>query len=233
MIRLLCFLCILSAPLSAQTKGQFIVSTDPHVEYVAGIPLRESWWSRPYEYAWAEQFVGPNLVVLDAACGISHPFKWLLGVTCKETWACDIDFRILHYDQILAETQRDLGYEAYRALNMNFSLREKVNRVKASICELPDTLPQFDRIFCISTLEHMDPASRKEALSEFARKLKPDGLVVITVAYPLVQIPEFLEAAKEAGLEPVSGADLEPPPPGAITDSWLSIYRCVFKHQRN
>ena len=30
--------------------------TDPVVRVVGGMELLPSWWSRPYEYAWAEKF---------------------------------------------------------------------------------------------------------------------------------------------------------------------------------
>ncbi len=193
--------------------------------------LRSTWWSRPHEYAWAAQFAGPNLVVLDAACGISHPFKWFLGETSRETWACDLDSRIANQTELLRVTYDDLGEEAYQVVKMKGQLLKQVNLVHASICDLPDNMPQFDRIFCISTLEHLDPISREQALEQFARNLAPNGLVVLTVDYPKVIPEDLLESASEAGLVPAKKAHLGTPPEGALSNGYLFIYRCVLKHR--
>jgi SAM-dependent methyltransferase len=210
-------------------ESRFLLSTDYTIFTVAGIPLRSSWWSRPYEYAWALQFMGNNAVVLDAACGISHPFKWLLGKQCKEAWACDWDIRIAHKDQILQETMDDLGLTAYEVLAFNPDLHKKVHLVHSSITNLPENMPLFDRIFCISTLEYMSKEERKKALKEFCIKLAPKGLIIITVDYPTVTPEELLQAAREAGLTPAGEVKLGKPPKNAIHDQGLYIYCCVLK----
>jgi len=68
-----------SSETDAPTTSRFILADDPHCDTIAGIPIPQNWWSRHQEYKWAAQFAGPEYVVLDAACGISHPFKWYLG----------------------------------------------------------------------------------------------------------------------------------------------------------
>lgn len=129
--------------------NRFILEKDEAVFQLAGISLRSTWWSRPYEYAWASHFVGADYVVLDAASGISHPFKWHLGQTCKETWALDIDPRIANINAIFQETKADLGLQALETLQKSPKLHRNVNRICGSICCLPDTLPQFDHASCV------------------------------------------------------------------------------------
>lgn len=96
--------------------SRFIRNDDLHLDSIWDIPLRKSWWSRPHGYAWTMQFAAPDLVVLDAACGVSHPLKWYLADTCKETWACDTDPRIASREAIIQETYDDLGEDTYSIL---------------------------------------------------------------------------------------------------------------------
>ena len=111
----------------------------------------------------------------------------------------------------------------------------KVRMVCSSICDLPDYMPMFDRIFCISTLEHMSKEDIKKTLFEFSRKLTPDGLVIITLDYPLSITPEaLLEIAKSAKLIPAGNVEIGSPPKNAVNGApyypSLYVYRCVLKH---
>lgn len=219
-----------SAQMEADMTSRFILESDISTDCVADVPLHTAWWSRPHEYAWAAQFAGPDLVVLDAACGISHPFKWLLGQTCKETWACDGDWRISSLDHILANIYEDLGSEAHEIVLAKKSW-ENVNLVFASICKLPEFMPKFDRIFCISTLEHLCDKDRADALSEFSKALAPGGLIILTVDYPEVTPRSLLAAAAAARLVSAGPVELALPPTGALHNPSWHIYRCVLKHR--
>lgn len=212
--------------------SRFIRKSDLKLASVWDIPLRASWWSRPHEYAWAMQFVGPDLVVLDAACGISHPFKWYLAENCKETWACDTDPRLTSKADIMLETYNDLGKEAYVALTSKEYIFDKITLVKESIYSLPQSMPLFDRIFCISTLEHLKPEERIRTLKSFAKVLSPEGLIVLTVDYPEVTPEELSLNAEKAGLVPIGIAEIGPPTADTLTNGVYSIYRCVYKHAK-
>ena len=211
--------------------SRFILISDESTPQVAGFTLPDHWWSRPHEYAWSAKFTGPNLVAFDAACGVSHPFKWLLSMTCKDTWACDLDPRLTDPTLLRKEIADDLGQEQ----QFSSQMEKKVHLFLSSICNLPDSLPLVDRIFCISTLEHMTSSERKQALSEFARKLKPDGLLIITMDYPSVSLKEFFSSAKSAGLVRAGPVEATDPPPTAlcsdtaIPNQRLFVYRSVFK----
>ena len=214
------------------TDSRFILKSDPSFNTVFETPLPATWWSRPHEYAWAAQFARSDHTVLDAACGVSHPFKWLLGSICRETWACDIDPRIDSMPRILQEIRDDLGEAAFQIALSHASVLQKVKLLRASIDCLPAALPCFDCIVCISTFEHMLRKAQQETLKNFARHLKPDGRVIITVDYPVVTPHLLLEMAREENLVPAGSVEMEKPPKDALYSPELSlyIYRCCLKH---
>jgi SAM-dependent methyltransferase len=229
---LFCLACSFSLQADIDMTSRFILQNDPSSPKVAGVALPTTWWSRPHEYCWAAQFAGPNLIVLDAACGISHPFKWYLGSTCLSAWACDNDSRIAHKAQMLEES-RELGDEGYNTVARYINGNTNVHCIEASITALPSTMPRFDRIFCISTLEHLLPADRQTAFMEFSRMLMPDGLVVITMDYPECCPEEMFRMANAAGLTPAGSIIMGPPPEGALFNPayGLHVYRCVLKRK--
>ncbi|MCU0867769.1 MAG: class I SAM-dependent methyltransferase [Planctomycetes bacterium] len=161
-------------------------------------PLPTPWWSRGHEYAWAQQFAGPEHVVLDAACGIEHPLKFALAERCRTTVACDLDPRLVDDAALLASIPAAGGDTA--AVARVRALLPRLQRSLASITALPDLDETFDRVFCISVLEHLPPPARAAALREFARVLRHDGIVVLTMDHPLVDLAEFERAVAAAGL---------------------------------
>jgi ubiquinone/menaquinone biosynthesis C-methylase UbiE len=229
---LFCLACSFSLRADMDLTSRFILRDDPSCSTVANVPLPSVWWSRPYEYLWAAQFAGPRFIVLDAACGISHPFKWHLGATCLTTWACDIDSGIANRTQML-EKSKELGTEGYNVSAQCINGKNNVRFVQASITALPSFLPRFDRIFCISVLEHLPPADRQMALWEFSRTLMTNGLVIITIDYPLCSPEELLKMANNAGLTPAGPVTMGPPPESALFNSayGLYVYRCVLKRK--
>lgn len=212
-----------------QLTSRFLVKTDPYMEQVNSVPLRSTWWSRFYEYPWAEQFAGPQFVVLDAGCGISHPFKWYLQDHCKETWACDTDRRLMNYNDILQETYNDLGEAAYFAAAENQDRWKQVHFTNDNIFNLPDTYPKMDRIFCISVLEHLLPEERAKSLRNFARTLKSDGLLILTVDYPAITPEKLLADAAAAGLVPAGPVIGGNPPADAVASGSMSVFVSVLR----
>ena len=93
----------------------------------------------------------------------------------------------------------------------------------------------FDRIFCISTLEHLPKNDIKKALKEFAGKLAPNGFVIITMDYPMINPEELFEIAASVGLIPAGKAELGPPPKNAVNGNplypLLYVYCCVLKNR--
>ncbi|MGL5414059.1 MAG: class I SAM-dependent methyltransferase [Clostridium sp.] len=65
----------------------------------------------------------------------------------------------------------------------------------------------FDKIYCISVLEHMTEEDRKHTLMEFNRCLKDDGIIIITMDYPSVELESFKRSLEESGLKFTYGYD--------------------------
>ncbi len=208
--------------------SRFFTLDDPRTEYVAGVRLPQRWWSRFHEYAWASQFAGPGLTALDAGCGVSHPFKWALALAGCDVLAVDVDPRIGDTEALLDETAADLGEPAAERVRqlLRTPLHYRARREALDFtCGLPVPPRHFDRIFCISVLEHMEPADRAKALAEFARLLAPGGLVVLTVDVPPMRPLEMIAAAADAGLIPAGPVETSFTGPGGC----LGIYRLLLK----
>lgn len=125
-----------SNSLDHQLDARFIVDSD-HREDTFIVPLPLTWWSRPYEYAWCSQFAGEQEVVLDAACGISHPFKFYLASnSMREVHACDLDVRILSKKEIYADAVRDFGECAANQLTEHTDW-SRLHLAYASITAMP------------------------------------------------------------------------------------------------
>jgi SAM-dependent methyltransferase len=171
------------------SNNGYFRTTDPTVNHVGGMDLLPSWWSRPYEYAWAIQFAKPGQVVADMGCGWSgRPFKEELADHGCDVYAIDADPRVLE-----------------------LPAHEGVRLIVRKFLEPMDDLPQFDVIFCLSVLEDLT-TDLPEVLKKFASKLKDDGEIVVTFdvpydvskptpTYPGLYYPDFVRAAKGANLE--------------------------------
>jgi SAM-dependent methyltransferase len=164
-------------------------TTDPTVKVVGGMELLPSWWSRPYEYAWAMRYAEKGQVVADMGCGWSgRPFKEQLAQMGCEVYAVDGDPRVL-----------------------DLPAHKGVRLIVRKFLEPMDDLPKFDRIFCISVLEDLTK-DLEAVLVKFASKLKPNGLLVVTFdtpyndekptpVYPGLSSYNFQISANRAGLD--------------------------------
>ncbi|MDR6719461.1 class I SAM-dependent methyltransferase [Paenibacillus sp. 2003] len=170
-------------------ESRYIRQSDPKTDTLV-FPLHPAWWSRPYEYEWARRFARSDDVVLDAACGISHPFKFWLAENCREVHACDWDERILSEEAIRLDIVSDFGEQA--AQDLPESTLVRLHRAKANLAQLPYESGKFDRVFCISVLEHLDTGTMLRAFREFARVLKPNGQLIATFDVPEMR-PDLLE----------------------------------------
>jgi SAM-dependent methyltransferase len=177
----------------ADGLSRYILRTDPAWPEVAGQRLPETWWSRPYEYRWAGSFTAPRVQVLDAGCGLEHPFKWHLGATCGAVVAVDSDPSI-------GTVRPPIG-----APTGSVVLRQ------GDITRLPSPDGSFDRIFCLSVLDHLHVEQSVAALREFRRMLAPGGLLLLTVDVPPCDPETLLGCAGEAGLQPVGRVDFDVP----------------------
>ncbi len=209
---------------SDATTSRILTPDDPRMDVVAGVRLPQHWHTRPYEYAWAAGFAGPGLICLDAGCGISHPFKWHLAAMGGYVEAIDTDrLAGVRGAEFWQAVEADLGKEdAYSVLESGRLPHIRCLDLRAT--DYSDAA--FDRIFCISVLEHMDPPDRAAALREFHRVLTPDGLVVLTVDCPPVVPTDLIAAASEAGLVPAGPVDPHVP---ALPPNRFVVFRLLLR----
>lgn len=147
--------------------NKYFTTNDEFINRLDDFILPPEWWSRPFEYNWCSNFLEKNDTILDAACGIEHPFKFYAANRCKKVYAIDIDKDI----EGITNTHKNLVLSSQDISATNFDDNT------------------FDKIFCISVLEHVD--NPEEILKEFHRVLKPKGLLILTCDYPLIT-PENL-----------------------------------------
>lgn len=192
-------------------------STDDFCDRQFVFKMPEQWWSRKYEYHWASQFCEPDSVVLDAACGIEHPLKFYLNDHCQKCYACDLDPRLMNPEEIREITTTGFGISDPAEFPRRYL--EDVQYDLASLNRLPYDTAMFDRIFCVSVLEHLrDRLNRwpalsnlgplaqwlrrdiRDSLAEFKRVLKPGGLIVLTFDYPRINLEYLQMVVHEVGL---------------------------------
>lgn len=209
-----------------ELKSRFMVDTDARIDHLI-FDLPKSWWSRPYEYAWCASFAWDGAVVLDAACGISHPFKFFLGERCRLAYACDQDARINSTAEIVAEVRANIGEKAAVQAAARIRPGGPLHLAQANLAALPYEDACFDLIYCISVLEHLSVNDCLQALKEFHRTLKPSGKLILTFDYPTVNLEILRRQMDEAGLEYMADVDYNLPPNAVHSTMWGDLY--VFR----
>lgn len=228
--------------MEAHWSSRFVLEDDPSAAHFV-FDLPPAWWSRPYEYAWAANFAARGDVALDAASGVPHPLKFFLLDRGCDVHAVDIDERITDDDAIRADVRAAYGIDlADRYL-------AGVQHRKASLTALPYADRTFDKVYCISVLEHLRDrfnkwpwllplrpllgwvdATIEQSLREFRRVLKDDGLMVLTFDHPRISLRYFEHLVDRLGLA-FAGPHDSAVPAGALTwsERRLRCYRVVLR----
>jgi len=130
-------------------------------------PLHQ--WSRQWEYPFVYDRIaeyrsaqdGP-MSVLDAGSGVTFfPFFVASRIANSEVSCCDNDSS---FKQVFA--------------NINGVVQQRVSYHCRDIRSLAYGKEQFDIVYCISVLEHLEDC--EGPISEFRRVLKPNGLLIVT-----------------------------------------------------
>lgn len=108
-------------------------------------------------YRWAAGFVRNRDWVLDAACGVGYGSRLIAQAT--------------HCTRVVGI---DNAEPAIRFAKQHYS-HPRVNYVLGSVYELPMEAETYDVIVSLETIEHVDDTA---ALKEFARVLRPGGVLL-------------------------------------------------------
>ena len=162
----------------------------------------EFYASRLWEYPWAalESSVMPGMCCADIGCGES-PFTIYLK-TC-------LDCEVIGFDPDYGTPP---GYYCY-GVSEEFAKRTGIDFVRNSIHQLDWPDDSFDRVFCISVIEHIPSRKvRNQGMREIARILKPGGLAAVSVDINLKKrMVNPLELIWESGLALYETIDLTMP----------------------
>lgn len=192
--------------------------------------IPDGWWSRIYEYPWAGSFVEESDIVLDAAAGVCHPFKYYLVDKAKSVHVIDQDERIMNADEVVKDIRHFVGDK--QADEFDRTYVDKLKYKVGSIDKISARNKFFDKVFCISVFEHVSEEVQLGALKEFARILKDDGLIVFTVDYPDVTPDKLMRIVEEADLEFAGDVNFNIPN-NAIKTNYLGrelkCFRAVLK----
>jgi len=186
--------------------NKFLTKQDDICELI----LPKTWWSRPFEYQFCLNQIKSNDIILDAGCGIEHPFKIEAARRCKKVIAIDSDPRLMDLKKI-----DKIEYKSGSIVESSKIIEEKV-----------------DKIFCISVLEHMSTEDVIKSLDDFSNCLQPKGNIILTVDYPTLTPQYLIKLIDSMNLEIVGKYDYEMRN-NLITDGTLNVFTMVLKLAKN
>jgi ubiquinone/menaquinone biosynthesis C-methylase UbiE len=106
----------------------------------------------------------------------------------------------------------------------------RLDQLRLDCCDMtrmPYATGMFDIVYCISVLEHVKPAVQVAALQEFARVMKDDGLIVMTVDYPTVNIDQLSIGIAQTGLRFAGKTDFSAPANAISSTYWGPELKCI------
>jgi SAM-dependent methyltransferase len=189
---------------------------DPASPNVGPFGFQTNSHTRIYEYPWAYHAakLTSGMRVLDVGGGISG-FQFVVAKAGCQVVNVDPTARA-DYNTWSDPGFIELTLEQHGALNQIFTT--DVTLVADKIQDAPLEDGSFDRIFCLSVLEHVEPDEAQEMTAAFGRLLKPGGRAVLTVDL-FLDLPPFgvldrntwgvnhdvAQLVKSSGLELVEG----------------------------
>jgi len=196
-------------------------------------------WSREWEYPWACDVadldnLDADSSLLDVGCGGSPllPYIQRRHHTKRfRVWGLDAD---LFSETWNAPEAHKYPHDEYCTLRHfwippQLFLDDVPNYVTGSMLALPFRDGWFDRVFCISVLEHLDQEEMNQSLREVRRVLRPGGLFIVTVDVGGDHCRQIapLEFLTAAALPLYGEADFTLPPSGDVNGEY-NVLGIVF-----
>jgi 2-polyprenyl-3-methyl-5-hydroxy-6-metoxy-1,4-benzoquinol methylase/glycosyltransferase involved in cell wall biosynthesis len=136
-----------------------------HERYVPGTWSKIAEYEHMPRYALAQGYA-PGKAVLDFGCGTGYGSA-ILAKTAESVVGLDIDAAAMEWAQGTHQSQQ-----------------LKFHRCSDLGASLPDA--SFDVVTCFEMIEHVDFAMQKATISNIARLLRPDGVLLISTPNPTV-----------------------------------------------
>jgi len=178
-------------------------------------------WSREWEYAWVIRngCFKEGDKVLDCGCGGSPLLPYL--VEKRKCIGYGVDFNHgsqIIYDKPDIEQQVCLANLRYYFIDPHYVVKENLYIEQGDISCLSYDDNYFDKVMCISVLEHLDEDVGKKSLIQMKRVLKPGGKLIITLDHNSYNghVKEwcegkFMDIIESTGLELVEDSNFEIP----------------------
>lgn len=156
-------------------------------------------WEYPFALLNAE--LSPRMRCADVGCGMTAFTVYLKQVTGCHVIGVDPDV----FDA-------GIRYKGH-GVSREFIRKTGLQVVQSGMEELPFPSATFDRVFCLSVIEHLPADVVRRGVQEIARILKPEGRAILTVDVNLLsEISRPLELIWDSGLLPMGSLDLRWPP---------------------
>ncbi len=164
-------------------------------------------WSREWEYPWAviNSVCRPGMRVVDLGCGGSPLLPYLVRrLGCR---GAGVDLK-------LTSTE---GHTLRGFARAPETVVPEVTWVLASMASTGLASHAWDRVFCISVIEHVDKPTAAGTMLEIARLLTPEGRALITTDVDgshrtlTSSYERLLQMAGDAGLALDGPCDFTPP----------------------
>lgn len=211
-------------------------------------------WSRDWEYPWAvlSSAPRPGDKVLDCGCGGSPLLPFLAGKGC-DAYGADPGLGVRsslprHWISLFKDKVWEVRSKKSSPLGaLKSFLGEAIppndlwrymkdpNRMGFKIQFFPDSLDKmrfadntFDKVYCISVIEHLPEEVAFRGIREMARVLKPGGQLVMTVDYDGEHVTpalvgRFQDLIQASGLKVYGESDFSIPAP----EEYPGTYRVV------
>ena len=157
-------------------------------------------WEYPFAILAAE--LRPGLDCADVGCGRTPFTLYLASQPGVRATGFDPDF--------FAPGDRPDAFGVNAAFIRSTGL--DVRNCGMANLDAPDN--HFDRVFCLSVIEHLDADTARRGMREMARILKPGGRLIVTVDVAIHDSfgdADPLSLVWESGLLPAAGVDLKWP----------------------